>query len=640
MREIKFTDRVRYAFDNSMSRGTIALIGWLALISLVVVFVAGALISLGRIAQEGSEPVGFLEAAWESLVRTLDSGTFGGDTGWGFRFVMLGVTIGGIFIVSALIGVLNTGLEARLTELRKGRSFVVEENHTLILGWSSKIFTILSEIVIANANQTKPRIVILAEKDKVEMEDEIRDRVGPTGKTKIICRTGNPIDVNDLEIVNPHSARSIIILPPDDDDSDSSTIKSILALTNNPNRRREPYHIVAELRDPKDMDVARMVGRDETQLVLAGDLISRIIVQTCRQSGLSVVYTELLDFGGDEIYFADEPRLVGRTFGEALFAYEDSALIGLRFADGRVQLNPPMDTCIKAGDRVIAVSEDNDTVRMSDQIDSWADLPQRLGVDPNVIREGHPTAPQPERTLILGWHQRGPSIINQLDSYVAPGSEVMVVADLGNPARAIHRYCADVKNVTVSVVEADTTERLTLDSLNIPSYNQVIILCYSDTLDPQAADARTLITLLHLRDIADKGGDDFRIVSEMLDLRNRELADVTKADDFIVSDRLISLMLSQVSENKELSAVFADLFDPAGSEIYLKPAGDYVALGQPLNFYTVVEAARRRSEVPIGYRLHAEAGNAARSYGVVVNPDKSNTVTFTAEDRIIVLAEQ
>ena len=63
----------------------------------------------------------------------------------------------------------------------------------------------------------------------------------------------------------------------------------------------------------------------------------------------------------------------------------------------------------------------------------------------------------------------------------------------------------------------------------------------------------------------------------MLDVRNRELAEVTQADDFIVSDKLISLMLAQVSENKDLNAVFDDLFDPDGSEIYLKPAADYVA---------------------------------------------------------------
>jgi hypothetical protein len=122
-------------------------------------------------------------------------------------------------------------------------------------------------------------------------------------------------------------------------------------------------------------------------------------------------------------------------------------------------------------------------------------------------------------------------------------------------------------------------------------------------------------------------------------VRNRSLAEVTRTDDFIVSDRLISLMLSQVAENKELNLVFDDLFDPAGSEIFLKHAAYYVALDQPVNFYTVVEAARRRGEVAFGYRLKALANDASQAHGVVVNPDKSKLVTFGERDRIIVLAE-
>lgn len=148
-----------------------------------------------------------------------------------------------------------------------------------------------------------------------------------------------------------------------------------------------------------------------------------------------------------------------------------------------------------------------------------------------------------------------------------------------------------------------------------------------------------MISLLHLRDIAERSGHPFSIVSEMLDVRNRNLAEVTQADDFIVSDKLTSLMLAQVAENKALNAVFADLFDPEGSEIYLKPAGDYVRLGEPLNFYTVVEAARRRGEVAFGYRLKAKATDAASAYGVVVNPDKSKPVVFSPGDTIILLAE-
>jgi hypothetical protein len=173
----------------------------------------------------------------------------------------------------------------------------------------------------------------------------------------------------------------------------------------------------------------------------------------------------------------------------------------------------------------------------------------------------------------------------------------------------------------------------------IETYKHVIVLSYADTLDPQRADARTLITLLHLRELAERAGQPFSIVSEMLDVRNRALAEVTKADDFIVSDKLVSLMLSQVSENKRLNAVFADVFDPEGSEIYLKLASYYVALGEPLNFYTVAEAARQRGEIAFGYKLRAHASDPAKAYGVVVNPDKSKPITFSEWDRIIVLAE-
>ena len=106
-----------------------------------------------------------------------------------------------------------------------------------------------------------------------------------------------------------------------------------------------------------------------------------------------------------------------------------------------------------------------------------------------------------------------------------------------------------------------------------------------------------------------------------------------------MSDRLISLLLTQVSENKQLNAVFADLFDADGSEVYLRPITDYVATGRPIAVATIVEAARRLEEVAIGYRIRAESNDATRAYGVHVNPRKSSQVTFEPDDKIIVLAE-
>src|SRR5262245_33852907 len=364
MYRASLSDRVRYAFDNTMSRGTIALIGWLAALSMLVVVAMAMVVTLVGITPAGGEQFTFPEAIWQSLMRTLDAGTMGGDAGWSFRIAMLLVTFGGIFVISTLIGVLTSGIEGKLEDLRKGRSRVVESGHTVILGWSEQIFVVISELVVANANQPKSCIVVMGDKDKVEMEEEIRDHVGPTGRTRIVCRRGNPMSLGDLEIASPHTARSIIVLAPEGDNPDSNVIKTMLAITNNPQRRTEPYHIMAEIRDPKNMEAARMVGRDEVELVQVGDLISRIIAQTCRQSGLSVVYTELLDFGGDEIYFHAEPKLAGKTFGEALLAYEDSAVIGLHRPGTVPQLNPPMDTRIQPDDRLIVISEDDDTVRL------------------------------------------------------------------------------------------------------------------------------------------------------------------------------------------------------------------------------------------------------------------------------------
>src|SRR5215213_1467720 len=322
MRKVTLADRLRYRFDNTISRGTVALIGWLFLVLLALVLTSTLFVYLTGLAPaSGGGRPGFLETLWLNLMRTIDPGNVGGDEGsWQYLLAMLAVTASGILVFSTLIGAIFTGIDNKLTDLRKGRSFVVEREHAIIFGWSSEIFSVIAELVVANESRRGACIAVLADKDKVEMEDEIRERVSNTGNTRVVCRTGDPIDVDDIEIVNPHDARSIIVLSPEDDEADSQVIKTILALTNNPERREDPYHIVSRIRKQENLGVARMVGRSEVELVPVDDLIARITAQTCRQSGLSIVYTDLLDFGRDEIYFIREPRLAGMSFSEALTA--------------------------------------------------------------------------------------------------------------------------------------------------------------------------------------------------------------------------------------------------------------------------------------------------------------------------------
>ena len=149
-----------YKLDCLFSKGISAMILFLGIASISIIVLASVIAVSFHIAPQNSESLSFFEAFWASLMRTLDAGTMGGDDGWPFRILMLLVTIGGIFIISALIGVISNGLNSRLENLQRGRSFVVEENHTVILGWNEKVFAIVKELCIANQNKQDACIVI------------------------------------------------------------------------------------------------------------------------------------------------------------------------------------------------------------------------------------------------------------------------------------------------------------------------------------------------------------------------------------------------------------------------------------------------------------------------------------------------
>jgi len=225
--KVRFSDRLRYAVDNAFSRGTAALIVWLTVLSVVIVGVMALVVSLFHITPEGETPLNFWEAFWRNLMRTLDAGTMGGDAGWGYRIAMLVVTIGGVFVISTLIGILSSAIEAKLEDLRKGRSRLLEENHTVVLGWSEQIYTVVSELIAANANLKSSCVAILSKQDKVEMDESIKDRIGKTGRTHIVCRSGDPMEMSDLSLVSINSSRSIIILSPEDsEDPDAESSRS------------------------------------------------------------------------------------------------------------------------------------------------------------------------------------------------------------------------------------------------------------------------------------------------------------------------------------------------------------------------------------------------------------------------------
>ncbi|GEP35151.1 lipoprotein [Nocardioides szechwanensis] len=608
-------DRLRYRFDNSMSRGTPALIAWLTAVTVVLIVVFSVFTTIFGLRPESDAPDGFLHEMFYSLLHALDPGTIGGDdpTSWRFVLTMLALTIAGLFVVSALIGIIAAGIDTKLADLRRGRSIVLEKDHTVILGWSDSIFTIISELTLANESRHKPVIVILADRDKVDMEDDVKAKVPDLRGTRVICRSGSPMDIDDLALSSHTTARSVILLAPEaSEDPDSEVIKTLLALTHG---GADGPNIVAEIRNPTNLEAARLVGADRTVLLDIRETVAKLVVQTSRQSGAAAVYTELFDYDGDEIYFLEKHDLGAGTYAEALLAFEKASVIGL-IEDGVPTLNPPGDSVV--GNRtLVVVAEDDSGLETEGRAQTHPDL-DALGTQ--VAGEEAPT-----QGVLIGWNERAPIVLRELDHYAPPGSSLTVVTSFGQPNVQV------LDNLAVTVVAASTTDRATLETYVVGGLDQVIVLCYSDHLEVQAADARTLVTLLHVRDILGRLDAATPVVTEMLDDRNRVLAQVAHVDDVVVSGEIVSLLVTQLSEDRRLEAVFGQLLGDQGSEIYLRPAEWYVQPGHEVSYATVVAGASARGATAIGYK--------SETLGVLVNPAKSQTFDVQPGDRVVVLAE-
>ncbi|MFG2748481.1 CASTOR/POLLUX-related putative ion channel [Streptomyces xanthophaeus] len=623
--------RLRYRFDHLVARGTTALVGWLALACLAVVLPASAVLVW---ADRGAPKTfsGKLTAVWVSVGQTLKIGGAVGPPVYVVASVALALVA--LLFVSALVSLITTGINERIMALRLGHSTVVESRHTVVLGWSDQVFPVVGELVAAHANQRRSALAVLAPMDKVAMEEAIATHVPHTGRTRIICRSGRTTDPTELARVSPQTAKAVLVLPPDTEWGDAHVVKTLLALDTAVPAGGDTV-VVAAVRDARNHPTARLAAGPGGHVLCIDDIVARLLVQTARQPGLSLVYQELLDFDGDEFYTAAPGPLVGRTFGEALLAFTTSSVVGLLHADGSVALNPDPAAAVGADDRILVISQDDDTAVAQD-VSSF--------VDEAVMVTARSRTPVAERLLLLGWNRRAPLVLEQLDEYVSPGTVLDVVAlDDGTTTRSAYEAAAVRSRLEVTFRGGDITDPRVLDKLDVPAYDGVIVIAEDGTtpLDSGAlpqADDRTLVTLLHLRAIGEAAHRELSLTTEMSDDANRLLAPARDGADFIVSGRLISLLMTQVSESPHLAAVFEELFRAEGHELYLRPVTDYVRAGYEVSFATVVASARRSRACAVGYRLRAEAATGP-GYGVRINPDKRQLVRFAEGDWLIVLAE-
>ncbi|MEC7731151.1 MAG: hypothetical protein VX497_07665, partial [Candidatus Neomarinimicrobiota bacterium] len=262
------SQRIRYRIDNFMSRGSASIF-----LALLLLFTAGFLVMvvlrvIANVFLPDETLGGWLEIPWRVYVAVMEGSAAetDGDSNWPAKMTsILGVLIG-LVLFSSMVAFITSVFEAKLAELRRGRSLVLESNHTLILGFGDRIIEVIKELIEANESEPDAAIVILAEDDKEDMDNLIRDNILDFVTTRIITRSGVTTNINNLKKVQAQRAKSIIIMNsaaswrPEEELklADALVLKSIMSIIAVCDGEEHPP-IVCEIHSDRDRDLAENI---------------------------------------------------------------------------------------------------------------------------------------------------------------------------------------------------------------------------------------------------------------------------------------------------------------------------------------------------------------------------------------------
>ena len=653
-----FGMRLRYGIDNFMSRGSTSI--FLALLSLFLVgFLAMVTLRVLTNAIVPDENTSWTEIPWRVYVAVMEGSAAetDGDSNWAAKVSsIIGVMVG-LILFSSMVAFITSIFKAKLDELRRGRSLVLEKDHTLILGFGDRILEIIRELIEANESEPDAAIVILAEDDKEDMDNVIRDNISDFMTTRIITRSGVVTNINNLKKVMSEQAKSVIIVnsaaswQPEEEKNlaDALVLKSIMSIIAICHGKEHPP-IVCEIHSDRDRDLAENISSGTVKALNEVSVLSRMIAQLAlSRNGLSVVYGDMVGFDGNEFYFYQPEDGWGGplTFGESLNRFKSSTPMGIHTSKGEIVLNPPKETPIQDEDELIVFAEDDSTI-------FYFNEPVFKPKTTNIPQIE--TSLRTQRVALLNWTTKTKIIMEKLCSYIPEGSELCTYVSKKIPQMDTLKTALREKypGIRISIHQIDLNDLNRLDEIDPQNFDSILILSPGGTTIEEM-DAYVISLLIRIRQILilKSSKDQYvnssdskkwpKLITEVMDSENIDIILNSGVEDFMVSNQFVSQIMAQVSEEPLVLDVYDDLFQAEGSELYIKPASYYFDFNDnesiTVPYGECMQAAQLRGEVILGVQLHAEQKNKDKMFGIALIPDKNDEFILSKEDGLIALAE-
>ena len=575
------------------------------------------------------------------------------------RLLGTSLHITGVFTFAVVLGIVSDGISTKIESARLSNERVLETGHTVLLNWGEYTRPVLRQLEAARREgRLKGPVVIIADKDKEEMDELVKDELDnlqPPSKLSVTTRTGSPSELSNMQRAAAGTAQRIIVTQPEDVEpeeyarqyKESAALALSLQESAEPSQPAKRADVVVSA--PRGVGGGfihgeRCVGEGCSETsgfssyaeVAPVDFVSRLLAQCTAQPGLSRVYAEIFEQGkGAELYAEPVAKsLVGRSFGEAWRYFERATPLGVLTAAGEVKLSPEDGLVFAKGDKVVLLADTAQACRA-------CRAPLRAAEAPDAAAAAAQPAEKlaPKRLLLLGWNPQMPDLLAQIDEVSPAGSTITILSEAGAgpPATA----ASALRRCRLEQVEADPTRVEDLRQMQLGKIDSILILQEGDGGEVQ--DSHSLACILAVQEALRREGVAApagpRLVGELVDPTMAELIEsrfTGRKTDLLLPCDLASGTLVQFALQPELKSIYSELLSPEGKEVILASPASYVREGEALgdlSFATLYQRARARGEVALG----VQRGGAENV--LELNPRMHGSLRLEPTDQIAVLGD-
>lgn len=605
---------LNYHFENIITKSSNFVYFLLIIASISALFMLGLQIFFGL-----AENDSLFNLWWDSLseIISIGEGSSSKERIINFLFWALSVAISG-----TIIAFLTAKVSSFISNLNRGESFVIDKNHYVIIGWNSNVYKVFKEIETANLNQKKPTILCFNEMGNVEMRAKIDIEYPDQKNIRIITRTGDIYSVLDLERTNAVESKSVIILD-DHVKKDFNIETTILAIRRT--LKDSSVNIIAQFKNPENIPVLSNLIGDQLLPIHKNKVIANLTAQSIRSSLIQEVMMDFMDYDGDEIYFFPSDKLVGKKFMYAMLFLNDITIIGILDFENNIILNPDKNHIIQSTDKLIVIAEDDTNVLDYKPADNVLKILDSLSVPKDEISISEKES---KSILVLGWSELGQLIVDSAISFLGEESELFFIY---NDNLIKSKPNVNASNSKTTLIQCSENEHIQIENLiSENNFDIILILGYDDVYSAEVSDTYAMMKNIFVKSYLENNSET-RIILHLNDGAKKNLISSEIESEFIVSDVLSALMITQLADNPLLRGIFEELFSDEGLKINLRPYenGSEMENGQLVLIEDLIIESIKKDETFIGFVVNGQ---------LFLNPKKNQKIEFNESILRIVIS--